>query len=304
VSGAGRLPAAGLAWFNGRHWSGWRGPLRGSDFTWSIAFMVPYAAVFIAFAVVPIGYALWSASKPSLLADLIDDPRYLPTVVNTLLFVGLSVNLKMFLALLLSGFFMRRRWWVKALLVIYMLPWVVGTVQGFTSIHWILIGELGLVDRLLQELFNIDGPLWFNDYWLALGANIAAHIWKWMPFWTVVFLAGRLTIAQDLNDAAEIDGATGVRRFVHVTFPLLANLYLVCTLISTIWTIGDFNTVYFVSGGSPAKSTEVLATLGFRYAFDFVKPQLGIVAVMSALPVLIPLVIILIRRLQISQVQL
>jgi multiple sugar transport system permease protein len=167
-----------------------------------------------------------------------------------------------------------------------------------------LIGEQGLVDRLLQELFTIEGPIWFNHSWLALGANIAAHIWKWMPFWTVIFLAGRLTIPQDLNDAAEIDGATGVRRFVHVTFPLLANLYLVCTLISTIWTIGDFNTVYFVSGGSPARSTEVLATLGFRYAFDFAKPQLGIAAVMSALPVLIPLVLILIRRFQTSEVQL
>jgi multiple sugar transport system permease protein len=221
-----------------------------------------------------------------------------------MLFVGLGVNLKMFLALLLSGFFMRRRWWIKALLVIYILPWVVGTVQGFTSIHWILIGEQGLVDRLLQELFNIEGPIWFNDYWLALGANIAAHIWKWMPFWTVIFLAGRLTIPQDLNDAAEIEGATGVRRFIHVTFPLLANLYLVCTLISTIWTISDFNTVYFVSGGSPAKSTEVLATLGFRYAFDSAKPQLGIVAAMSALPVLIPLVLVLIRRFQTSEVQL
>jgi multiple sugar transport system permease protein len=109
VSGAGRLPAAGLAWFNGRRWSRWRGPLRGSDFTWSIAFIVPYAAGLVAFAVVPIGYALWSAGKASLYADLIDDPRYLPTVVSTLLFVGLSVNLKMFLALLLSGFFMRRR---------------------------------------------------------------------------------------------------------------------------------------------------------------------------------------------------
>ena len=265
---------------------------------------MPYASVFIAFAVVPIGYALWSAAEPALYAELIGDPHYLPTVVNTLLFVGLGVNLKMFLALLLSGFFIRRRWWIKALLVIYMLPWVVGTVQAFTSIHWMLIGELGLADRLLEELFNIKGPMWFNTYWLALGADIAAHIWKWLPFWTVIFVAGRLTIPQDLNDAAEIDGATGVRRFVHVTFPLLANLYLVCTLISTIWTIGDFNTAYFVSGGSPAKTTEVLATLGFRYVFDFVKPQLGIVAALSALPLLIPLVVVLIRRFQTREVQL
>ena len=73
-----------------------------------------------------------------------------------------------------------------------------------------------------------------------------------MPFWTVILLAGRMAIPQELYEAAEVDGATGMRRFVHVTFPLLANLYLVCTLLSTIFTLGDFNTVYFVSGGGPA----------------------------------------------------
>ena len=55
----------------------------------------------------------------------------------------------MFVALLLSGFFMRRRWWIRALLVIYMLPWALPAVQAFISVHWILIGEQGLVDRLL-----------------------------------------------------------------------------------------------------------------------------------------------------------
>src|SRR5437868_11492633 len=132
--------------------------LLGSDLVWAIAFVLPYAAVFLAFAVYPILYALWMAGKPSLYAELIDDPLYLTTVVNTLLFVGLGVNLKMFLALLLSGFFLQRRWWIRALLVIYMLPWVVGTVQAFTSIHWMLIGELGLADRLLEDVFNIKGP--------------------------------------------------------------------------------------------------------------------------------------------------
>ena len=83
---------------------------------------------------------------------------------------------------------------------------------------------------------------------------------------------------------------------VHVTFPLLANLYLVCTLLSTLWTLGDFTTVYLVSGGGPAGSTDVLATLGFHYAFDSASPALGVAAVMSALPVLIPLVIVLMRR--------
>jgi multiple sugar transport system permease protein len=278
--------------------------LHGSDFTWAIAFVVPYAAVFFAFAVYPMGYALWMASDPSLYAALIDDPRYLPTVVNTLLFVGLGVNLKMFLALLLSGFFMRRHWWIKPLLVVYMLPWVLAAVQAFISFHWMLIGELGLVDGVLSALFGIDGPIWFNGRWLALGCNIVAYIWKWMPFWTLIFLAGRLAIPQGIYDAADIDGATGSHRFVHVTFPLLANLYLICTLLSTVWTLGDFNTVYFVSGGGPMSSSDVLATLGFRYAIDAAQPALGVAAMMSALPVLVPIVIVLIRKLQTSEVQL
>jgi multiple sugar transport system permease protein len=281
-----------------------RRPPLGSDLVWAIAFVLPYAAVLLAFAVYPIGYALWMGSQPSLYADLVDDPLYLTTVVNTLLFVGIGVNLKMFLALLLSGYFLRRRWWIRALLVIYMLPWALAAVQAFISVHWILIGEMGLVNRLLEELFGIDGPIWFNHRWLAFGSNTAAYIWKWMPFWTVIFLAARMALPREIYDAAEIDGATGARRFVHVTFPLLGNLYLVCTLLSTIWTIGDFNTAYFVSGGAPGMSTDVLATLAFRYTFDSVRPELGIAALMSALPVLIPIVILMIRRFELREVQL
>jgi multiple sugar transport system permease protein len=260
--------------------------------------------VFCVFVVYPIGYALWMASRPSLYADLIADRLYSLTVVNTLVFVGLGVNLKMFLALLLSGFFLRPRWWIRALLPIFILPWALAAVQACISFHWMLIGEQGLVDGLLSALFGIDGPLWFNSRWLGLGSNVIAYIWKWMPFWTLIFLAGRMTIPRDIYDAAEVDGATGLRSFVHVTFPLLANLYLICTLLSTLWTLGEFTTVYLVSGGGPAGSTEVLATLGFHYAFDASKPALGVAAVMSALPVLIPIVIVLMRRLHTSEVQL
>jgi multiple sugar transport system permease protein len=277
--------------------------LRGSDLRWAVAFVVPYAAVFFAFVIHPFGYALWMASKPSLYADLIADRSYLPTVVNTLLFVGLGVNVKMFLALLLSGFFLRPRWWIKALLAVYILPWVIAAAQACVSFHWMLQPE-GLVDGVLSALFGIDGPIWFNNRWLGLGSNIVVYIWKWMPFWTVIFLAGRVRIPRDIYDAAEVDGATGIRRFVHVTFPLLANLYLLCTLLSTLWAVGDFTTAYLVSGGGPGGSTDVLATLGFHYAFDAAKPALGVAAVMSALPVLIPIAIVLMRRLQTSEAQL
>ena len=278
--------------------------LLGSELTWTLAFVVPYVVVFIAFVVYPVARGLWMARDPSLYRALLADPLYARTVVNTALYVGLGVNVKMFLALLLSGFFMRRRWWIRALLPVFMLPWALPSIPAFVSFHWMLIGEEGLVDRLLWVLFGLPGPLWFNDRWLALAWNVVAAVWKWLPFWTLTFLAGRLAIPRDVYEAADVDGAGGARRFVHIVAPLLANLYLVCTLLSTIWTLGDFNGAYFVSGGAPAMSTDVLATLGIRYAFDHGQPELGVAVMLSALPVLIPLVIVLMRRVQAMEVQL
>ena len=283
----------------------WHGGLLGSEFTWAVAFVIPYAAVFLAFVAYPVVYGLWLGHSPDLYAELLADPIYQRTVVNTVLYLVIAVNLKMFGALLLSGFFMRRRWWVKGLLLIYVLPWAVPSLPSFISIHWMLNGQWGFLNNLLWVLFDVDGPGWLEtSRWLALGSVIASHIWKWMPFWTIILLAGRMAIPQELYEAAEVDGATGLRRFTHVTFPLLANLYLICTLLSTIFTLGDFNTVYFVSGGGPALSTHVLATLGIRDAFDVARPELGVAAVMSALPLMIPLVILLMRKLRTTEVQL
>ncbi len=282
----------------------WSVPLRGPELAWALAFVAPYVAVFLAFVLYPIGYALWLGGDPSLYAELFEDPLYLRTIANTALFVGVGVNLKLFLAVLLSGFFMRKRWWIKATLVLFVLPWALPAIPAFLAVHWMLIGEQGLLDSLLAALFGIEGPIWFNHTWLALTCNIAAYIWKWLPFWTVILLAARMAIPQDLHDAADIDGATGTRRFLHVTFPLLANVYLICTLLSIAWTIGDFTTVYYVSGGAPARSSEVLAIIGVRYAFDVGRPPLGVASALSALPILIPLVIMLMRRVQTRGVQL
>jgi multiple sugar transport system permease protein len=200
---------------------------------------------------------------------------------------------------------MRRGWWVKALLLVFVLPWAVPALPSFISIHWMLNGQWGLLNNFLWNVFGVDGPGWLDtSRWLSLGAVIFSHIWKWMPFWTVILLAGRMAIPQELYEAAEVDGATGLSRFTHVTFPLLANLYLVCTLLSTIFTLGDFNSVYFVSGGGPALSTHVLATLGIRDAFEVARPDLGVAAVLTSLPLMIPLVLILMRKLRTTEVTL
>jgi len=207
------------------------------------------------------------------------------------------------MALGLSGFFMRKRWWTKPLMMIFILPWAVPALPTFLSIHWMLNGDWGLVDNLIYALFHVNAPSWLDHRWYALGADIVAYMWKWLPFWTIILLAGRMAIPQDLYEAAAVDGANSWHRFKEVTFPLLANLYLVCTLLGILFTLGDFTTVYFVSGGGPANSTHVLATLGIRDAFTMAQPRLGVAAVLTAVPVLVPMVIWLMRRVRATEVE-
>jgi multiple sugar transport system permease protein len=282
----------------------WHAVLQGSDYVWAIAFAVPYALVFFAFVLYPVCYGLWLGSQPELYSRLFDDPRYPTAVLNTVIYVGVGVNLKMILAFLLSGFFMRKGWWTKSLLLVFVLPWATPALPAYISIHWLMNGQWGMLNNVLYSLFGINGPIYLNDHWTGLASNIGAYIWKTMPFWTIILLAGRMAVPQELYEAAAVDGANGLRRFAHVTLPLMANLYIICTLLDTIFTLGDFNSTYFVSGGGPAMSTEVLATLGIRYAFTTALPRLGVATVMTALPLLIPLVIILMRKLRMNEVQL
>ncbi len=295
---------AGAARSAGFRPRGWYGRSIGTEFTWAVAFALPYVVMFFAFVIYPIAYGLWLGDQPALYQQLFADPRYLTAVINTVLYVGVGVNVKMFLAFLLSGFFMRKRWWIKALLVVYILPWATPALPAYMSIHWFVNGQWGMLNNLLYYVFGIDGPIYLNDHWLGLACNIGAYIWKNMPFWTIILLAGRMAIPTELYEAAAVDGANGLRRFFHVTYPLMANLYLVCILLDTVFALGDFNATYFVSGGGPAMQTEVLATLGIRYAFTVALPRLGVATVMTALPVLIPLVIILMRKLRPSEGQL
>jgi multiple sugar transport system permease protein len=280
----------------------WRGNLKGSEYAWALAFVIPYLAVFVVFVAYPIVYGLWMGHDPALYKELWADPIYINTLVNTLIYLAIGVNVKMFLALLLSGFFMRRDWWVKALLIVFVMPWAVPLLPTFISIHWMLDGQWGLLNNLLWK-FGIDGPFWLDSRWMALGSIVGSYIWKFMPFWTVIFIAGRMAIAPELYEAAAVDGATGLRRFVHITFPLLATLYLVNTLLSTIFSVGDFATPFFITNGGPALTTYTLANLGVRNAFDLSDPNLGVATVMTALPLMIPLVIFLMRKLRTMAVE-
>lgn len=282
----------------------WRIRLQRSDTVWAVAFLVPYVAVFVAFVAYPVVFGLWMGHDPALYGLLMSDPRFVDTAINTLVFVAIGVNVTMFGALLLSGYFMRRSWWRRFLLVVFLIPWALPGFVVFTSIHFMLVTQWGLLDSLVRAVTGEDGPLFMVSTPIAMASNIVAYTWKWLPFWTLIFVAARMAIPQDLYEAADIDGATGHKRLIYVTLPLLASVYLICTLLDTVWTLGDFATVYFVSSGAPARTTDVLATYGIHEAFDFAKPYLGVAAMMSALPILIPVVLLLMRRARAVGVQL
>ena len=111
--------------------------------------MLPYVAVFLPFVVYPVGYGLWLGRDPASYRALFADPIYCETVINTLLFLAIGVNVKLFLALLLSGFFMRAERWVKWLLLVFILPWAVPAIPTFISINWMLNSQWGLINNIL-----------------------------------------------------------------------------------------------------------------------------------------------------------
>src|SRR5277367_886763 len=90
---------------------------------WGIVLLAPYLLVFLAFVVYPVGYGLWLARHPASYVTLYHDPVFARAAVNTLFFLVVGINIKMVIALFLSGFFIQERSWIKWLSVIFILPW-------------------------------------------------------------------------------------------------------------------------------------------------------------------------------------
>jgi multiple sugar transport system permease protein len=263
---------------------------------WGLILLAPYAVVFLVFVVYPIGYGLWLARHPWTYEHLVADPVFARSVVNTLVFLVVGINLKMAVALLLSGFFVQPRAWIRWLSLLFILPWAVPSIPTILSIRFMLNPEWGLVNSVIFRLTGADGPNWLNDPTIALGMAILVHIWKSLPFWTLILIAGRLAIPGELYEAASVDGASRWQRFRFITWPSLQTLYLTSTILSMIWTLGDFNSVYLLTGGGPADLTHVLATLGIRY-LRLDQVDLSMAAIVCALPLVLPLVYFMMKRL-------
>src|ERR1700752_3981442 len=263
---------------------------------WGIVLLAPYLLVFLAFVLYPVGYGLWLARHPASYVALFNDPIFARAAVNTLIFLVIGINLKMLIALFLSGFFVQSRSWIKWLSVIFILPWAVPSIPTILSVRFMLNPEWGMVNQLIFKFTGDDGPNWLNDPTVALSMAIGVHIWKSLPFWTLILMTGRLGIPHHLFEAADVDGASWWQKFRSITWPSMLTLYVTCTLLSMIWTLGDFNSVYLLTGGGPADLTHVLSTLGIRY-LRLDQLSLAMASIVCALPFVLPLVYFMMKRL-------
>jgi multiple sugar transport system permease protein len=273
-------------------------PIRSSNSweRWGRILVVPYLLIFFVFVLYPVFYGLWLARHPESYVKLFDDPIFFRTAVNTLIFLVVAINIKMMVALFLSGFFIQTRWWIKLLSALFIIPWAVPSIPTILSVRFMLNPEWGVINTTIFKLTGLDGPNWLNDPTLALSFSMVMHVWKSLPFWTLILIAGRLAIPAEQYEAASVDGATKWQKFCFITWPSMRTLYLTSTVLSMIWTLGDFNSVYLLTGGGPADLTHVLATLGIRY-LRLDQVDLAMASIVVALPFVLPLVFFMMKRL-------
>ena len=258
--------------------------------------VVPYLLVFVVFVLYPVGYGLWLARHPQSYVKLVEDPIFFRSVINTAIFLIVAINIKMLIALVLSGFFVTSRWWIKIVSAIFILPWAMPSIPTILSIRFMLNPEWGVINSTIFRLTGADGPNWLNDPTLALALAMVVHVWKSLPFWTLILVAGRLAIPTEQYEAASVDGASTWQKFRFVSWPALKTLYVTSLILSMIWTLGDFNSVYLLTGGGPADLTHVLATLGIRY-LRLDQVDLSMASIVVALPLVLPLVYFMMKRL-------
>jgi len=259
-----------------------------------LAFCSPLLLLFLCLVLYPILYMIYMGLDWDIYEDIFSDPIFIQTLWNTVIFVGAAVNIKMALALVLSALFNTENRFARILSGLFLLPWAIPSLPGILAFRWMLNGQWGIVNKILNDL-GFAGYPWLVRRPTALAAAVVYHIWKYLPFWTLIFVAGRRSIPKEMYEAGEIDGTTPLQRFRYITVPMLRNLFMICSLLSMVFSLGDFVIIKIMTGGAPGDSTHVLSTLAYRYTFLMGKIDWGVGTFITALPVTFLFIFILIR---------
>ncbi|QQO09371.1 carbohydrate ABC transporter permease [Breznakiella homolactica] len=199
------------------------------------------------------------------------DPVFWQSLGNTLLYALCSPIFKNILGLVLALIFVQKIRGNYFFRVCTYIPYTFSYVVVGVLWIWIYNPTFGLLNsflRLINAEFLIKG--WLSDPNIALFSVIAVDVWKCMGFHAVLFMAGLQAIPQELYEAADIDGASGLRKFISVTIPQLNSTIVLSILLALTGAfVNNFDVVNIMTEGGPFHSTEVVLTHIMGTAFRF-----------------------------------
>jgi multiple sugar transport system permease protein len=196
-------------------------------------------------------------------AFLVQDDRFWNALKNTVYFTAMSVSLELVLGLCLALLLNRKFGFKGALTAIVLVPWAVPTVVSARMWEWIYNTDFGILNYLIGQKVN-----WLGSPLLAINAAIFMDVWKTTPFAAILFLAGLRVIPSELYHAARIDGAGTWQLFRRITLPLLMPVVLVVLVFRVLDAFRVFDSVYVLTGGGPANTTETLSIYAYKVLFQ------------------------------------
>jgi multiple sugar transport system permease protein len=168
-----------------------------------------------------------------------------------------------------------------------MMPYIVPT--ALSTLGWFMIFDpvFSPMSWLLRHLGLIRSNVNFlGDPLLAISSICLANIWRGVPFFGIIILAGLQAVPNELHEAASIDGASTWARFRHVTIPAIKGVTLIASLLSLIWTFSDFQLIYILTKGGPANQTHIFGTYAYQIGLAATEIGTGAAIALYMFPIL------------------
>lgn len=256
------------------------GRRRGTSFA-GYGFVLPAVLVLVVVLVVPVLSAVYDSVAPVTrrgvevpagfgnFARVLGDSAFGNAMANTIVFTAASVLLHFALGLgaaLLLNLDLAGR---GILRVVALVPWTIAPVIVAVLWRWMYNAQFGIINDVAMRLGMAEPKAWLGEATLAMPAVIMANVWRGFPFAMLIALAGLQAVPREQLEAAAVDGAGALRRFWHVTLPNIRYVLMVGLVLDAIWTFKQLDLVQVMTGGGPADATDVLTTLIYRTAFEY-----------------------------------
>jgi multiple sugar transport system permease protein len=219
----------------------------------------------------------------------LNDPIFVDALWHTFLFTFISQAVVILVAGLLAHALVhafRGRWFLRFLIL---LPWAAPIALTTIGFLWFYDTQASIFTWFLVKLHLVSAtnhPTWLGTPRAAMSSIITVQAWRTIPFATVIFIAGIASIPREVDDAAAIDGATGLRKFWYVSLPLQLPIALVAILFGIVFTATDMVVPYILTAGGPFNSTQVLTTWAFQTGINSGNVGEGAAIALFMLPLL------------------